>query len=84
MKQYSKGASRDVDEKLNDIVALLMRYGGFTPPPTPILERKNDSSRKQPQNFASPSPSPPPQSKTKPQTKHQSSRGRGRSRGCGA
>ncbi|KAE9409541.1 DnaJ-domain-containing protein [Gymnopus androsaceus JB14] len=72
----------NASEKLDDIVGLLMSYGGFTPPPTPILPGKNSAIPQElPSSPASPSPSPPPRSKTRPQTK---SRGRGRGRGRGA
>ncbi|KAF5389840.1 hypothetical protein D9757_003696 [Collybiopsis confluens] len=41
IKRYSKGVAGN--EKFDDILKLLMRYGGFTPPPTPELKRKSAS-----------------------------------------
>ncbi|KAF8831174.1 hypothetical protein HHX47_DHR1000106 [Lentinula edodes] len=68
MTRYSKGSSEDIVVKFNDICTLLGQFGGFTPPATPILNRKNKSSS--------------PVSKVVPQTdQHYNSRkGRGRGR----
>ncbi|KAJ4497955.1 hypothetical protein C8R41DRAFT_820335 [Lentinula lateritia] len=68
MTRYSKGISGDIVDKFNDICTLLGQFGGFTPPATPILNRKNKASS--------------PVSKVAPQAhQHYNSRkGRGRGR----
>ncbi|KIK57672.1 hypothetical protein GYMLUDRAFT_45835 [Collybiopsis luxurians FD-317 M1] len=81
MNQYSKGVSGDVEGKLNDILKLLMRYGELTPPPTPISNRKNDSTQDSVSGSQSQSQSPSPSPPSQQPHQRQAYRGRGRGRG---
>ncbi|KAJ4487775.1 hypothetical protein J3R30DRAFT_3362939 [Lentinula aciculospora] len=73
MTRHSKGVYGNVVEKFNDICTLLRQYGGFTPPPTPILNRKDGSS----------SSALEATSHTEQHQRSQTSQGRGRGRGRG-
>ncbi|KAJ7632817.1 hypothetical protein FB45DRAFT_913589 [Roridomyces roridus] len=74
------------EEKVEDIMKLLMRFGGFTPPPTPSSSDNSDGEdqwdRREAPNQAHPSEEPstpgPEQQKKPAQT---GGRGRGRGRG---
>ncbi|KAJ3835624.1 hypothetical protein F5878DRAFT_627415 [Lentinula raphanica] len=54
MTKYSKGVKGNIVEKFDDIRTLISQVGGFTPPTTPVLNRKNDyvSSKEKPQTDA--------------------------------
>ncbi|KAJ3974643.1 DnaJ-domain-containing protein [Lentinula raphanica] len=55
MTKYSKGVKGNIVEKFDDIRTLISQVGGFTPPTTPVLDRKNDyvsSSKEKPQTDA--------------------------------
>lgn len=65
LKKQRKNGHKDT-EKFDDIMKLLMRFGGFTPPPTPQLSRNGDES-----DFQLPEPSPLPKSQSKTQKQKQ-------------
>ncbi|THU87231.1 hypothetical protein K435DRAFT_681960 [Dendrothele bispora CBS 962.96] len=92
MKTYSNRASGKVAEKLNDIVQLLISFGGFTPPPTqsddqarqkpskPLSGAEKDNEAASSTQSQINSPDGPPISPPQGRRAH---RGKGRSRGQG-
>ncbi|KAJ6497051.1 hypothetical protein C8R47DRAFT_1113655 [Mycena vitilis] len=99
MKKLGRKGNGNNAEKFEDIMKLLMRYGGFTPPPTPSSSDNSDGEDQWGQKEASHTPMPAqgasqprplsedPSSRRGPQQKPARGRGRGgrgRGRGRGA